>query len=69
MCRTGPMAFTEAQSSSVNAIGDHTQALPSESRTTAIRVGYGIPKNDTMGPSATYIDGPNSASMSTSLHL
>jgi len=28
--------------------------LPVESRATAMRVGYGMPKNDTVGPSAKY---------------
>lgn len=52
MWRTGPIASTSRASSPVNATGDHTHTLASESRATAIRVGYGKPKNETVGPSA-----------------
>ena len=46
------MASTALDSSSVSATGDQTQTLPSESLATAMRVGYGKPMNETVGPSA-----------------
>ena len=53
MWRTGPMASTARASSGESATGDHTHALSSASFATAMRVGYGKPKNETVGPSAT----------------
>ena len=63
MCRTGPIDATACSSSAVSATGDHTHAVPSASLATAMRVGWGRPRNRTVGPSATYSEGPNWVTM------
>ena len=66
MLRTGPIASVSLTSSGVSSIGDHTQTSPDDNHASAMRIGYGKPKNETAGPSATNSAFANSFSMTAS---